>query len=44
MDANHDGFVTPDEMAKFYSFLLKTSDTNGDGNVSLEEWLGQLTR
>jgi len=40
MDANHDCFVTPDEMAKFYRFLLTTSDTNGDGYVSLQEWLG----
>jgi Ca2+-binding EF-hand superfamily protein len=40
MDADHDGFVTPDEMTSFYRFLLKTSDTGGDGRVSLQEWLG----
>jgi Ca2+-binding EF-hand superfamily protein len=40
MDADHDGFVTPDEMTTFYRFVLKTSDTNGDGYVSLQEWLG----
>jgi Ca2+-binding EF-hand superfamily protein len=40
MDADHDGFATPDEATTFYRFLLKTSDTNADGYVSLEEWLG----
>ncbi len=40
VDADHDGFVTPEEMTTFYRFVLKTSDTNGDGYVSLQEWLG----
>jgi hypothetical protein len=40
MDADHDGLVTPDELTTFYRFLLTTSDTNGDGHVSLQEWLG----
>ena len=40
MDAGRDGFVTPEEMTTFYRFLLTTSDTNGDGRVSLQEWLG----
>lgn len=39
MDANGDGFVTPDELSAFYTFLLHTSDSNEDGQVSLEEWL-----
>jgi Ca2+-binding EF-hand superfamily protein len=40
IDANRDGFITPEEITTFYRFLLKTSDTNGDGHVSLQEWLG----
>ena len=40
MDDDHDGYVTPEEMTTFYRFLLTTSDTNGDGRVSLPEWLG----
>ena len=40
MDGDHDGYVTPEEMTAFYRFLLTTSDTNGDGRVSLPEWLG----
>ena len=40
MDGDHDGYVTPAEMTAFYRFLLTTSDTNGDGRVSLQEWLG----
>ncbi len=40
MDTNHDSFVTMEEVTVFYRFLIKTSDTNGDGYVSLQEWLG----
>jgi len=40
MDDDHDGYVTPEEMTTFYRFLLTTSDTSGDGRVSLPEWLG----
>ena len=39
LDANHDGYIDADEMAKAPA-VLKALDKNGDGKVSLEEALG----
>jgi Ca2+-binding EF-hand superfamily protein len=50
MDANHDGFVTPDEMtaaggdAQRAAAMLQRLDTNHDGKISLDEMTANQMR
>ena len=39
LDANHDGYIDADEMAKAPA-VLKALDKNGDGKISFEEAMG----
>src|SRR5262245_15188476 len=46
LDANKDGYVTPDEVQdsqkSLYERLVRTSDKNGDGKLSKDEFLAGL--
>jgi len=39
IDANGDGYIDLDEIRDFYRLVLQTADQNGDGKITLEEWL-----
>jgi Ca2+-binding EF-hand superfamily protein len=39
MDADGDGYVTPDELAAYERTVLKQADQDGDGRVAMDEWL-----
>jgi Ca2+-binding EF-hand superfamily protein len=42
IDANSDGYITAEEVTNFYRHAMKAADQNGDGKVSLEEWLSAM--
>jgi EF hand len=39
MDANGDGYLTLDEVNGYYRRILQAANRDGDGKVSLDEWL-----
>jgi Ca2+-binding EF-hand superfamily protein len=39
INASRNGFVTPEEIADYFGRVLQAADKNGDGKISLDEWL-----
>jgi Ca2+-binding EF-hand superfamily protein len=39
IDSSGDGLITPEEITGYFSRVLQAADKNGDGKVSLDEWL-----
>ena len=39
IDADHDAYITLEEIQDFYRLVLQAADLRGDGHVTLDEWL-----
>jgi hypothetical protein len=39
IDANHDAYITLEEIQDFYRLALQAADQPGDGHITLAEWL-----